>query len=34
VNQHLGAAVGVDEYVPKPQPQKLAEAIARRLEQA
>jgi two-component system chemotaxis response regulator CheV len=34
VNQHLGAQVGVDEYVSKLQPQKLAETIARRLEQA
>lgn len=30
-NQHLGASVGVDEYVSKFEPQKLAEALARRL---
>jgi len=29
VNQHLGRAVGVDEYVSKLQPQKLAEVITR-----
>lgn len=30
-NQHLGTSVGVDEYVSKFEPQKLAEALARRL---
>jgi two-component system chemotaxis response regulator CheV len=30
-NQHLGKSVGVDEYVPKFEPQKLAEILARRL---
>ncbi len=30
-NQHLGMSVGVDEYVSKFEPQKLAEALARRL---
>jgi len=30
-NQHLGMSVGVDEYVSKFEPQKLAEVLARRL---
>ncbi len=30
-NQKLGASVGVDEYVPKFEPQRLAETLARRL---
>jgi len=30
-NQHLGMSVGVDEYVSKFEPQKLAEALTRRL---
>lgn len=30
-NQHLGASVGVDEYVSKFEPQKLAEVLKRRL---
>ena len=30
-NQHLGISVGVDEYVSKFEPQKLAEVLARRL---
>jgi two-component system chemotaxis response regulator CheV len=30
-NQQLGKSVGVDEYVPKFEPQKLAEILARRL---
>jgi len=30
-NQHLGLSVGVDEYVSKFEPQRLAEAISRRL---
>lgn len=30
-NQHLGASVGVDEYVSKFDPQRLAEALSRRL---
>jgi two-component system chemotaxis response regulator CheV len=30
-NQHLGLSVGVDEYVSKFEPQKLAEALTRRL---
>jgi two-component system chemotaxis response regulator CheV len=30
-NQQLGKAVGVDEYVPKFEPQKLAQTLARLL---
>ncbi|MCK6391926.1 MAG: chemotaxis protein CheV, partial [Azonexus sp.] len=30
-NQKLGASVGVDEYVPKFEPQRLSETLARRL---
>lgn len=30
-NQHLGKSVGVDEYVPKFEPQKLAEVLSRLL---
>jgi len=30
-NQKLGQSVGVDEYVPKFEPQRLAETLARRL---
>jgi len=30
-NQNLGMAVGVDEYVPKFEPQRLAETLVRRL---
>lgn len=30
-NQHLGASVGVDEYVSKFDPERLAEALTRRL---
>lgn len=30
-NQKLGQSVGVDEYVPKFEPQKLSETLARRL---
>jgi two-component system chemotaxis response regulator CheV len=30
-NQQLGRTVGVDEYVSKFEPQKLAEALTRRL---
>lgn len=30
-NQHLGRSVGVDEYVPKFEPQKLAEVLSRLL---
>jgi two-component system chemotaxis response regulator CheV len=30
-NQALGKSVGVDEYVSKFEPQKLSEAIARRI---
>jgi two-component system chemotaxis response regulator CheV len=30
-NQHLGLSVGVDEYVSKFEPQRLAEALSRRL---
>jgi two-component system chemotaxis response regulator CheV len=30
-NQHLGLSVGVDEYVSKFEPQRLAEALTRRL---
>ena len=31
-NQQLGRSVGVDEYVPKFEPQRLAETLARRLQ--
>lgn len=34
VNEHMGRAVGVDAYVSKLQPQKLAEAITHHLKQA
>jgi len=30
-NQKLGTSVGVDEYVPKFEPQRLSETLARRL---
>jgi two-component system chemotaxis response regulator CheV len=30
-NQKLGQSVGVDEYVPKFEPQRLSETLARRL---
>jgi two-component system chemotaxis response regulator CheV len=30
-NQQLGKSVGVDEYVAKFEPQRLSEALARRL---
>jgi two-component system chemotaxis response regulator CheV len=30
-NQKLGLSVGVDEYVPKFEPQRLSETLARRL---
>jgi len=30
-NQKLGSSVGVDEYVPKFEPQRLSETLARRL---
>ena len=30
-NQQLGKSVGVDEYVPKFEPQKLSETLTRRL---
>ena len=30
-NQQLGKSVGVDEYVPKFEPQKLSEILTRRL---
>jgi two-component system chemotaxis response regulator CheV len=30
-NQSLGLSVGVDEYVPKFEPQRLAEVLVRRL---
>jgi len=30
-NQHLGRSVGVDEYVPKFEPHKLAEVLTQRL---
>jgi two-component system chemotaxis response regulator CheV len=30
-NQKLGISVGVDEYVPKFEPQRLAETLVRRL---
>lgn len=30
-NQKLGMSVGVDEYVPKFEPQRLSETLARRL---
>jgi two-component system chemotaxis response regulator CheV len=33
-NQHLGLSVGVDDYVSKFEPQRLAEALARRLASA
>jgi two-component system chemotaxis response regulator CheV len=33
-NQQLGKSVGVDEYVPKFEPQKLAEILTRRLSGA
>lgn len=33
-NQHLGKSVGVDEYVSKFEPQRLAEALTRRLATA
>ena len=33
-NQHLGLSVGVDEYVSKFEPQRLAEVLARRLAPA
>ena len=33
-NQHLGNSVGVDEYVSKFEPQRLAEALSRRLAAA
>jgi two-component system chemotaxis response regulator CheV len=32
-NQHLGRSVGVDEYVPKFEPQRLAETLTRLIEQ-
>ncbi len=32
-NQQLGKSVGVDEYVPKFEPQRLSETLARRLQQ-
>jgi len=33
-NQQLGRSVGVDEYVPKLEPQRLSETLARRLQDA
>jgi two-component system chemotaxis response regulator CheV len=30
-NQKLGFSMGVDEYVPKFEPQRLSETLARRL---
>jgi two-component system chemotaxis response regulator CheV len=33
-NQKLGQSVGVDEYVPKFEPQRLSETLARRLGKA
>jgi two-component system chemotaxis response regulator CheV len=33
-NLQLGKSVGVDEYVSKFEPQKLADAIARQLREA
>jgi two-component system chemotaxis response regulator CheV len=30
-NQQLGKSVGVDEYVPKFEPQRLSETLTRRL---
>lgn len=33
-NQQLGKSVGVDEYVPKFEPQRLSETLARRLQRA
>jgi two-component system chemotaxis response regulator CheV len=32
-NQQLGRSVGVDEYVPKFEPQRLSETLTRRLRQ-
>jgi two-component system chemotaxis response regulator CheV len=32
-NQQLGKSVGVDEYVPKFEPQRLSETLTRRLQQ-